>query len=100
LAFSQQNPNLDEAQFGAAAVKPVAPISLDGPYVTAILRGGPGTADAGQIAYSHVGLRGLLTPGMECGGAKSAPAGSTAKGTRVNAIIRHGARKEEVNAML
>ncbi len=59
-AFSQQSPSLDQDQFEVASVKPVVPVSLDGPYIAGILRGGPGTTDPGRIAYSRVGLRGLL----------------------------------------
>src|SRR5580658_1670459 len=100
-AFSQQNPSLEEPQFEVASVKPVAPVSLDGPYVPGILRGGPGTADPGRITYGRAGLRGLLT--LAYGVQRYqviGPEWLDSERFDITATIRPGATKEEVNAML
>jgi uncharacterized protein (TIGR03435 family) len=100
-AFSQQNQSLAEPEFEVASVKPVAPVSLNGPYIAGILQGGPGTADPGRITYSRVGLRGLLT--LAYGVQRDQVIGPDwldSERYDVNAIIRPGATKEEVNAML
>jgi uncharacterized protein (TIGR03435 family) len=100
-AFSQQTSSGGEPQFEAASIRPVAPVSLDGPYVAGKIRGGPGTSDPTRIKYSRVGLRGLLT--LAYGLRRYQVVGPDwldSERFDVIATIRPGATKEEVNAMV
>jgi uncharacterized protein (TIGR03435 family) len=100
-AFSQQTSSGSEPQFEAASIKPVAPVSLDGPYIKGIIRGGPGTSDPTRITYSRVGVRGLLT--LAYGLRRDQVIGPDwldSERFEIIATIRPGATKEEVNAMV
>lgn len=100
-AFRQQTSSGGQPQFEAASIKPVAPVSLDRPYIKGIIRGGPGTLDPTRITYSRVGLRGLLT--LAYGLRRDQVIGPDwldSERFEIIATIRPDATKEEVNAMV
>ena len=85
--------------FEAASVKPAAPQT--GPGMRVMMRGGPGSPDPGQITYSNVTLKMLLTNAYGIKGYQvSGPKWLEGDRFDVVAKIAMGATKEQFQMML
>jgi uncharacterized protein (TIGR03435 family) len=96
-AFAQ--PAENSPTFEVASVKPAAPIT--GNRIAVMMRGGPGTPDPGQITYSNVTLKNVLTNAY---GVKSfqisGPGWLDTERYDIVAKLPRGATKEQFMVML
>jgi len=96
-AFAQTAEN--SPTFEVASVKPAAPIT--GNFIRMGMRGGPGTPDPGQISYSNVTLKNVLTNAYGVKGFQiSGPGWLDSERYDIVAKLPRGATKEQFMVML
>src|SRR5580658_7158857 len=97
FAFGQATQTLT---FELASVKPSAPVPPNGGVYFAPPRGGPGTADPGQITWTYATLRGLLMTAYDVKEYQvSGPPWLNTERYDILVKVTEGATKEQVSVM-